>query len=46
MNFLAPKIGALQMDPIKQNGSILEDDCNNFDYISVICGDHCSKQTA
>jgi hypothetical protein len=40
MNITAPKIRALQMGPKTQNGDFLENGFNDFDLISVSCGDH------
>jgi hypothetical protein len=42
-NILAPTTGALQLFPKKQNGSFLENSFTDFDYISVIYGDHVHK---
>jgi hypothetical protein len=33
------------MDSNTQNGDILERGSNDFDYISVVCGDHVPKKT-
>jgi hypothetical protein len=36
----APKIEALQVSPKRQNDDFLENVSNNYDYISIIYGDH------
>jgi hypothetical protein len=43
MNILVEKIGALHICPKNQNSDFLQDSSNDFDSISVICGDHLSK---
>jgi hypothetical protein len=40
---LAPKTGALQVVPVEQNGSLLENSSYYFDYISVINGNRRPK---
>jgi hypothetical protein len=42
-NILAPKTGALQMCPKKQNGDFLENGSNDFEHILVSYGDHLPK---
>jgi hypothetical protein len=39
INIPAPKIGTIFTGPPKNNGDFLEKSSNNFDKISVICGD-------
>jgi hypothetical protein len=34
---------ALQMDPLEQNGSFLENPFNDFNYILAVYGDHLPK---
>jgi hypothetical protein len=43
MNFLASKIGAIQVGHKKQNGCFLEDISIDFDYILLIYTDHLCK---
>jgi hypothetical protein len=40
VNIPAPKIGILQMYLKKQNGDFLKNVSDDFDYISLIYGDH------
>jgi hypothetical protein len=43
MNIPAPEIWAISADPKTQNYSFLENSSYDFDWISVIYGDHLPK---
>jgi hypothetical protein len=43
MNIPAPEIGALQVDPKTQSWHFLENSSYEFDWISVVYGDHLPK---
>jgi hypothetical protein len=43
MDILVPKTGVLQICPEIQNGDFIENDSNDFNYISAIYRDHLPK---
>jgi hypothetical protein len=43
LNIPTPKLEALEMDSNTHNGDFLENGSNDFDYISIIYGDHVPK---